>query len=121
MTHFKWIIVLTATVVLVLASSCNQPQEKGQADGHEAEVVLASTGNFGAPITKDGAVDASQVAALVTGDEPVAVTASGTIAEVCQHSGCWLTFDLGNGQTMQVNMKDHAYAIPKDAAGKKCG
>lgn len=42
---------------------------------------------------------------------------SGRIAEVCQKEGCWLVLE-DDGQSARVMMRDHKFAVPKDAAGK---
>ncbi|HMM11984.1 MAG TPA: DUF4920 domain-containing protein [Bacteroidales bacterium] len=84
----------------------------------QATEALPSTGSFGEAITKDGAVPVAEIAGLINEDTPVEVKVFGTIVEVCQHTGCWLTMDLGNGETIQVNMKDHEFFVPMDAAGK---
>lgn len=42
---------------------------------------------------------------------------SGRITEVCQAEGCWLMIEE-NGQAARVMVKDHAFAVPKDASGR---
>lgn len=44
---------------------------------------------------------------------------SGTITDVCQKKGCWMVIE-DNGLHMRVLMKDHAFAVAKDASGKSC-
>jgi hypothetical protein len=41
----------------------------------------------------------------------------GTIREVCQTRGCWMTLDAGMGQSMRITFKDYAYFVPKNAGG----
>lgn len=42
---------------------------------------------------------------------------SGTVNEVCQVKGCWLT--MGEGEnSMRVKFKDYGFFVPKDCAGK---
>ena len=45
---------------------------------------------------------------------------SGYISEVCQKEGCWLRLRTHKGveDDMFVKMKDHAFLLPKDIAGK---
>lgn len=45
------------------------------------------------------------------------VLVSGTIAELCQEKGCWLSME-NNGQTVMVRFKDYGFFVPKDAGGK---
>ncbi|WP_189644801.1 DUF4920 domain-containing protein [Luteimonas gilva] len=42
---------------------------------------------------------------------------SGRIAEVCQKEGCWMVLE-DDGRSARVMMRDHKFAVPKDAAGK---
>ena len=115
-----FIFSIILSCCLVWLSSCNAPtQQQAEQSEEAAEVVLPSTGSFGEPITKEGTVPVAEIASLIKSDEAIDVKVNGTILEVCQHTGCWLTFDLGNGETIMVNMKDHEFYVPKDAAGKK--
>lgn len=41
-----------------------------------------------------------------------------TINEVCQQKGCWVTLDLGNGESAKVKFKDYAFFVPKDVSGR---
>lgn len=41
---------------------------------------------------------------------------SGRIAEVCQKEGCWMVLE-DNGQSARVMMREHKFAVPKDASG----
>lgn len=43
---------------------------------------------------------------------------SGKIKEVCQSMGCWITLEKADGTTLMVKMKDHAFFLPKDLAGR---
>lgn len=45
-------------------------------------------------------------------------TIEGRIAEVCQHSGCWLIISEGE-LTVRVRTKDHEYYVPTDSADKR--
>jgi hypothetical protein len=82
------------------------------------EADLPSTGYFGETIDKDGAVAVEEVLGLIVDNETLEVKVIGTIKEVCQHTGCWLKFDFGDGEEIMVRMKDHDFYVPMDAAGK---
>lgn len=41
---------------------------------------------------------------------------SGRITEVCQKEGCWMVLE-DNGQSARVMMREHKFAVPKDASG----
>lgn len=42
---------------------------------------------------------------------------AGRITQVCQNKGCWVVLEE-NGETIRVMVKDHAFALPKDASGR---
>ena len=73
---------------------------------------------FGELITPDGAEDVNSLLASVNNEEELNAKVSGTIVEVCQSKGCWMTLQLDNGETMRVTFKDYGFFVPKDAAGK---
>jgi hypothetical protein len=51
-------------------------------------------------------------------DQALDIKLKGTVTEVCQAKGCWMTIDIGDGETMRVKFKDYGFFVPKDAAGK---
>ena len=111
--------LVIAGILFLTVTACETAVKKEAEQDVETEVVLPSTGNFGEAITKDGSVAIADIASLITTDDTIPVKVYGSVVEVCQHTGCWLTFDLGNGENIMVNMKDHDFYVPKDAAGKK--
>jgi hypothetical protein len=66
----------------------------------------------------DGAIASTELAAKMQGQDSLKVKLSGTIKEVCQKKGCWMTMNIGNDKNMQVRFKDYAFFVPKDASGK---
>lgn len=42
----------------------------------------------------------------------------GTIADVCQAKGCWLSLKAENGADIRVTFKDYGFLVPKDISGK---
>ncbi len=51
--------------------------------------------------------------------DSVRVTLSGTVNEVCQAKGCWMTLEAGNGQEMMVQFADYGFFVPKDISGRE--
>ena len=43
----------------------------------------------------------------------------GTVEEVCQMKGCWMTLRNEEGTTIRVTFKDYGFFVPKDISGKK--
>ena len=109
----KKFIFLSITGAFLL-SACNNHNET------KNEVLAADAGlqYFGDSITQDGAMPSTELSAKMQGKDSMKVKLTGTINEVCQKKGCWMTMDIGNNQTMQVKFKDYAFFVPKDASGK---
>lgn len=42
----------------------------------------------------------------------------GKVAEVCKAEGCWIRLQKGDGTTMMVRAKDHAFLMPENIVGK---
>ena len=101
MKKYVFTIALLSLVVAVFA------QDEGK-----------SSGSFGEPITKKGAISVKKLPQKMTGTEELEVKAKGKIVEVCQAKGCWMTLDLGENELMRVKFKDYGFFVPKDATGK---
>lgn len=111
---------LAIIVLFSFSTACVTHHEGETTQNHlQEEAVLPSTGSFGEQISKENAINILDIANAVTTDTAYDVKATGTIKEVCQHSGCWVTLDMGNGEDIMVNMKNHTFSVPKDAAGKQ--
>ena len=79
----------------------------------------AQTANFGEPLTDAKAVKATKLEKAMDGKETSQLKLDGTILEVCQMKGCWMTVETGKGQEIRVTFKDYGFFVPKDIAGKK--
>lgn len=119
--------------VVVLASSCKSKDKKEpgdddmddmtrveSAEGKEA-IAMNSKGGYGIEITKDDAVDIKQL----TADPALAASykgkISGVVTDRCKAAGCWVTLDMGNGETMMVQFRDASggeFFVPQDYIGK---
>ena len=71
---------------------------------------------FGEKIDTTGAIEISELKAMMSESGEMPVKIKGTIAQVCQAKGCWFKYQSGDEQVM-VKMKDHAFYIPKDQGG----
>lgn len=47
------------------------------------------------------------------------VWVEGSIVEVCQTMGCWMTLRDATGDEVFVRLKDHEFLIPRNAAGHR--
>ena len=74
---------------------------------------------FGAEFVSENVISAEELMTTMSDKEEMDATVKGTVVEVCQEAGCWLTVDIGEGkEPLRVRMKDHDFAVPKDITGK---
>jgi len=78
-----------------------------------------SAQHFGKAITADKAMEASQVSSALADQEALTLKVKGTVSEVCQAKGCWMTMDLGNQQSMRITFKDYGFFVPLESSGKQ--
>ncbi|MGH1338844.1 MAG: DUF4920 domain-containing protein [Aureispira sp.] len=97
--------------------------------GHEHAAAEGS--KLGDAVNPLGAMSADQVVAKVESDEgtveydlgegvkvqAIPAKIEGTVAEVCQAAGCWLTVQTSDGTELFVDTK-HKFLFPKDIVGK---
>lgn len=51
--------------------------------------------------------------------DSVDVTLKGTVNEVCQKKGCWMTMAAGEQNEMMVKFKDYGFFVPMDIAERE--
>ncbi len=83
-----------------------------------AQKAQTSVGVFGKNFDEKGAISIKELSEEISESESLTIKVKGTITEVCQVKGCWMTMDLGNGEMMRIKFKDYGFFVPKDAAGK---
>ncbi|MDP4687235.1 MAG: DUF4920 domain-containing protein [Salibacteraceae bacterium] len=103
--------------VLALAVACqNQPKTDDHAQETEMVVEGPVMAHFGAEINEDGAIDVAMISEKMAGVDSANLKISGTINEVCQAKGCWMTINNGE-EAMRVTFRDYGFFVPKDASG----
>jgi len=102
-------------VFLILVSACNSGTKVKQ---EQSEDKISSNGIFGQEFEAENAIDATQLSSLFKESNKVEVMLVRQVVECCQHSGCWMDLDIGNGEIMQVLFKDGDFTIPIESAGK---
>lgn len=70
---------------------------------------------LGVAMSKDGATEVKLLPAKMKTEKELFVKIKGEVVAACQVKGCWMTADLGNGQTMRIRFKDYAFLFPKIA------
>ena len=73
---------------------------------------------FGETISKKGAISVKKLPQKMDNVESLDIKVKGTITEVCQAKGCWMTLDLGDDELLRVKFKDYGFFVPKDVTGK---
>ena len=75
--------------------------------------------HYGAPFTLQTSLPAHTALSNPGAHTDKTIRLAGTITDVCQKKGCWMVIE-DNGLHMRVLMKDHAFAVDMNAAGKTC-
>ncbi len=114
------------TLSVFLWTACDSAETNTTGDDAAATDTTAavqeenpSTGTFGAEISDEGAMPVANLLAEMGDQDSMEVKLVGTVNEVCQMKGCWMTMDLGQGQEMMVKFKDYEFFVPMDCAGKE--
>lgn len=100
-------LALLLAVVLMAASCKPTVQVQGQTFGEVVPMKKTLTyDQMIAQVTQKGGLENVQV--------------EGTVSEVCQAKGCWMTIisEQEGAQVMTVKFKDYGFFMPKDIAGK---
>lgn len=79
------------------------------------------TKHFGAIVTVEGAVAYEEVMPKMAEVDSLPIKIVGTVKEVCQKKGCWMTLvsDQPGYPEMRVTFKDYAFFMPKDLSGRR--
>jgi hypothetical protein len=93
--------------------------------GPEADTsALSPYEGYGEQITDEGAVPVQAVVAESETFVGQTVKVEGTVAEVCQERGCWLTLRAGDDTLVRVVVPrtesgDYVYTVPKNISGRR--
>jgi hypothetical protein len=79
---------------------------------------FAQDGYYGDKITPDGAITVDQLVKKMGTKTEMTAKVTGTVLDVCQAKGCWMTIQKSDGTKMRVTFKDYGFFVPKDIAGK---
>lgn len=119
--------ILIAVLALSAAACGGTPQPVGDATPEAAPPAAAAAARddatwkyFGEDFTVTEALPVAQVLDAPDQHASGPVRMSGELAEVCQSMGCWAVVRDDQGNSIRVTMKDHAFGIDKDTAGKAC-
>ena len=74
--------------------------------------------SFGDEITQESAIGVNDFLAQVSEEEST-YKVKGTIEEVCQMKGCWMTLKNEEGANIRITFKDYGFFVPKDISGRE--
>lgn len=107
--YFPFAALLALVVVL---AACNTSKQGNATD--------APTGDtFGAAFQPKTVLPFADLSKKVVEGDSLQATVRGTVGEVCQVKGCWMTITEANGDEMMVRFKDYGFFMPKDISGKE--
>jgi hypothetical protein len=89
----------------------------------EEAAAISAHDTYGDALTTEGAIPATTVLAEREQYVGKTVKIEGTISEVCQMMGCWLTLQAGDGHNIRVAVPrdeegNYVYTVPKDISGR---
>lgn len=113
----KKLLSLIAVISLLAACSPATQQDGQKAEANADTPASGGFASFGEKIEDEGAVQSDALFTSLEGQDSAYVKVSGTIDQVCQAKGCWMTMPVGE-ESMRITFKDYGFFVPKDASGK---
>lgn len=112
MKRIFYLVVLCATSLLTACGGGETPAETSP------ETAQSAVQRYGdSTFTEEGVLSMTEFTNQMQGKDSMELKLSGTILECCQKKGCWMTMDMGNGNTMRVTFKDYGFFMPMNSAG----
>jgi hypothetical protein len=109
-------IFLFIAAASLLAACSQEPQKSTSTDATTVETSAGSYDAYGEVITADSTIAATSLVSEMGNAPTYDAKIVGKVSEVCQKKGCWMTVDIGNGETMRVTFKDYGFFVPTDNA-----
>lgn len=105
-------VILFAFALFV---ACNS-QPKTEANVPE---LIKGTAIYGDSVRNENIIQLASLQSNMQGETKKDLKLRGQVKEVCQNKGCWMTMDLGNGESIRITFKDYKIFVPKDLGGKE--
>lgn len=109
-TPMKKLLVLVGVILLFACGNSTENTEQASSENKEV---------FGETFDGEGALPLADFINTMQGSEMSDVKIIGTVSEVCQTKGCWMSMEKGDGSTMRITFKDYGFFVPKDCNGKQ--
>lgn len=115
----NFLLVLTLAAGFAACQSGDCCKKEGDTSANDAKATDGK--HFGEIITADNAITFDELYSKMSGVDSLPIKVAGTVGEVCQKKGCWMTFVPADPkmEPMRVTFKDYAFFMPKDLSGKK--
>ena len=122
-------ISLSLVAAALLALAACSGTAKSTADGKAAQAPIqdafaiapVSGANYGAGVPERARVmDYATFVKTVQDKGAAEATVEGTVVEVCQKKGCWMTLEpTGGDEQVTVRFKDYGFFMPKTLSGSR--
>jgi hypothetical protein len=120
---FKQLFFAAVAASLLFACSSEPTAAQDTAEETAAPEETVKMQSFGEEISPDGALSYAEVQTKMSeaSADSLAVKFTGTVQEVCQAKGCWMTIvsEEEGATPIMVKFKDYGFFMPKDIAGRK--
>ena len=116
--RMKKFILGTFALIAMVACNTNTPTEENAENAEEVATAAAYEYFGDSTMTPDGAIPSTELIAFMDGRDSVEAKVAGTIAEVCQKKGCWMSVEVDNGKDMHVSY-NYEFLLPMNSAGKE--
>lgn len=107
------------TITILMFFACGGPENNAELNTTEEEKVLTHEVYGDTTMTPDGAVESTQLLAMLEGKDSVETKVTGKVLGVCKKKGCWMDVDLGDGKNMTVRFKDYDFFVPMNSEGRR--
>lgn len=91
-------------LLILVAFACTNSDEK-----------FTSHGDM---VSSEDAISVNKFLSEVNNDKAT-FKVKGTIEEVCQMKGCWMTLKNEQGANVRITFKDYGFFVPKDVSGRE--
>ncbi|WP_412069595.1 DUF4920 domain-containing protein [Rubrivirga sp. IMCC43871] len=118
MKHLSLLLCLA-----LVACASDAPEAPDARPDADVSAVETDGTPFGGPVPSGVALSPDDLAADAETYAGKTVVVEGTVREVCQQAGCWLTLASADGQTIRVEVprdetESYVYTFPKDIDGQ---
>lgn len=110
-----WIVTLALATWLGTACSSQQNEQLAQEKTSSEEFEKI----FGEAVDESLAFPVAALREKMVEEDSIGnLTVTGTVTDVCQAKGCWMTLAMPDGSSVRVKFKDYALFMPQQIKGR---